>query len=133
MSLENLFLSNYFNEWVTYSNAEKHRIGGEVRRSRSRSRSRRARATRKLKARVEELEGDLGYLALVVAALLDRLDARGEVTRGEVQGLISKLDMLDGKGDGRIDISSLRDFGTPTEAREFESLEPLGDGTLGSP
>ncbi len=61
-----------------------------------------------LDRRMDELEGDVGYLALVLGALLQKVDEKGVITRDEVRDTVMELDGLDGVKDGRLDVDILR-------------------------
>ena len=58
--------------------------------------------------RLAELEQDLGYVALVLASLLQKVDERGVLSRDEVREAMASLDEIDGVKDGRLDINILR-------------------------
>ncbi len=64
-----------------------------------------------LKERVSQLEGDVGYLALLLGSLLNRIAQKGVVTQEEIQSVMSELDELDGVVDGSLDIQILRNLG----------------------
>lgn len=63
-----------------------------------------------LSERIESLEGDLGYVTLVLAALMCRLDEQGVVTQDDVRSLVSELDGVDGVTDGKLDVNLLKDL-----------------------
>ncbi len=78
------------------------------------SQGRRSRAQPKSSAlgrRVDELEDDIGYLALVLGALLQQVDDKGVVTREDVRATLAELDELDGVKDGKLDVAILRGMG----------------------
>ncbi len=79
----------------------------------SQSRNRRTAARRQddLGGRLESLEGEVGYLALVLGALLQKADEKGVLTRDEVREAVSELDEIDGVKDGRLDVDILRGLG----------------------
>jgi len=78
----------------------------------TRARNRRnIRKTGDLDRRIGDLEKDLGYVSLVLGALLQQLDAKGTLSRDEVRATLSELDELDGVKDGRLDIDILRGMG----------------------
>ena len=54
------------------------------------------------KARIEELEADLGRVALLARSLADLCLARGLVTREELAALLLQADLADGKRDERL-------------------------------
>jgi hypothetical protein len=62
---------------------------------------------RQLGERITRLEGDVGSLALVLAAVLKNLDEKGHVTRDEVKEVIEKLDLIDSMRDGKISLADL--------------------------
>ncbi len=80
--------------------------------SRSRRERRRessgASATRSLEKRVEELEGNLGFVSLLLGSLLAQLDEQGHISRAELREMIREIDGDDGEQDGRLDIGVLR-------------------------
>ena len=61
--------------------------------------------------RLETLEGDVGYLALVLGALLQKADEKGVLERDEVRAAVMELDDIDGVKDGRLDVDILRGMG----------------------
>jgi len=61
-----------------------------------------------LEQRVATFESDLGFVSLVLAALMARLDERGHVTNTEVKAVLDELDGLHCVKDGRLDLSVLR-------------------------
>ena len=61
-----------------------------------------------LDKRVESLEGDVGYLALVLGALLQKVDEKGVLTRDEVRAAVIDLDDVAGVRDGSLDVDILR-------------------------
>jgi hypothetical protein len=63
---------------------------------------------RESKKRIDDLEDDLGYVALVLGSLLQKLDEKGHVTRDEARAVMSELDGLDGAQDGKLDINILK-------------------------
>ena len=77
--------------------------------------ARQARDTAGLAKRVAELEKDAGFLALLLGAVLERLDRKGVVTKDDLKTEMAALDSLDGVADGRLDIRILR--GKATEKR----------------
>lgn len=96
----------------------------------SRSRSRRSRVARDPKSdrRFEELEEDVGYLALLLGAIVERLDSKGVVHRSELKGILAELDGIDGIADGRLDVGVLRGFqaaGGGNGGEDIDELEPL--------
>ena len=60
------------------------------------------------KDRFTQLESDMGYIALVLGSILQRLDQKGVVTREDVKAEMAALDGLDGVSDGRLDVQFLR-------------------------
>jgi len=62
-------------------------------------------------SRIASLEGDVGYLALLLGVLLQKVDEKGMITRAEVQSALAEMDGVDGIRDGRLDVSVLRNFG----------------------
>ena len=84
---------------------------------RSIARSQRGKRTRspvggnKVEFRVRNLENDLGYVSLILAALLQKLDEKEVVDRDDVKAIMAELDELDGDKDNRLDINVLRGIG----------------------
>jgi hypothetical protein len=66
-------------------------------------------AVKPLEERVASLEKDLGYVTLVLGAVLDRLNEKGVVTRDEVHAAVQSLDDVDGVRDGSLDVNVLRE------------------------
>ena len=66
---------------------------------------------RSVDKRIDELEEDLGYMALVLGSVLQKIDEKGLVTREELKATISELDGIDGVKDGKLDISVLKGLG----------------------
>ena len=62
-----------------------------------------------LNRRVEDLEMDLGYVALILGALLNKVEEKGVLSLAEVREAMAELDEIDGVKDGKLDISLLRD------------------------
>ena len=60
--------------------------------------------------RIDELERDVGVLALALAAILDSVNEKGVVSRDEIRNKITELDVLDGFRDGKLDVSILREW-----------------------
>jgi len=58
--------------------------------------------------RIDELEQDLGYVALILGSLLQKVDEKGVLSRDEVRETMASLDEIDGVKDGRLDINILR-------------------------
>ena len=56
-----------------------------------------------LRQRVEELEDDLGRVALLARALAEACLQKGILTRNEVAAMASKVDLADGVQDGQLD------------------------------
>lgn len=68
-----------------------------------------------LEKRVEELEGDLGTVSLLLGSLMAQLEENGHLDRSDLRELIEEFDAADGKVDGRLDINVLRDLTTRTD------------------
>jgi len=58
---------------------------------------------------LENLENDVGTLALILATILKMLDEKGQITREDLKEKLKELDILDGIRDGKIDVNHLRD------------------------
>ena len=52
--------------------------------------------------RVEELEGELAELTIIVEALLEKLSEDGTVTRADLARTVAEIDARDGVIDGKI-------------------------------
>jgi len=63
------------------------------------------------RARIAQLESDIGYLALVLGALLESLNTRGVLTKADVKQTMTVLDDVDGVKHGKFDVNLLRKFG----------------------
>lgn len=63
---------------------------------------------KELSARIDQLEDDLGFVSLVLASVMARLDEKGTLTRADVRAAMQELDEIDGVADGRLDINVLR-------------------------
>jgi len=59
---------------------------------------------------IDELQKDVGFLALTLAALLQKVEEKGILTRDEVRAAVEELDELDGVKDGRLDVGVLKDM-----------------------
>ncbi len=68
---------------------------------------RRRTSERKSASRLDDLENDVGFVALLLAAMLDKLDEKGVVTRDDLRNAVAKLDEIDGVRDGRLDVNAL--------------------------
>jgi hypothetical protein len=84
------------------------RIVPELRRAQLDGNLRRIRDTRQLAGRVSDLEGDVGFIVLVLGAMLNRLDEKGVVTRDDLKAALAQLDEADGVKDGKLDVKVLR-------------------------
>jgi len=58
--------------------------------------------------RIDEMEMDLGYVSLILGALLQKVDEKGVLSRAEVRETMAALDEIDGVKDGKLDINILR-------------------------
>jgi hypothetical protein len=52
---------------------------------------------------------DLGYVALILGALLNKVEEKGVLSLAEVREAMAELDEIDGVKDGKLDIRLLRD------------------------
>ena len=68
----------------------------------------------RLEDRIDELESDFMTLTLSLASLLDTINEKGLITRDEVKEKMSQLDDLDGLKDGKLPVSLLRNWSTPS-------------------
>src|SRR3712207_2547608 len=57
-----------------------------------------------LAQRVQRLEYDVGSVALMLAAVVKKLDEKGQITRDELKHALDELDLLDGLRDGKISV-----------------------------
>jgi hypothetical protein len=64
-----------------------------------------------LEERINELDCDVGVLALVLASLLETANEKGTISREEIKEKIEELDILDGFRDGKLNASFLRKWG----------------------
>ena len=60
--------------------------------------------------RMEALEEDVGYLTLVLGALLAKANDKGVVSLDEIKATLGELDEIDGVKDGRLNVDVLRDL-----------------------
>lgn len=61
-----------------------------------------------LQQQVEALRGDLGYVTLLLGALVDQLDAKGTLTREDLRAAAEAIDAVDDVKDGKLDIEALK-------------------------
>jgi hypothetical protein len=61
-----------------------------------------------LETRIQQLEDDLGRVALLTRAMMDAILKKGVLTQIEIAEMMTKADMSDGQRDGKLDLSSLR-------------------------
>ena len=61
-----------------------------------------------IKNRVTNLEDDLGFLALLVAGIMTRLDEKQIVQKDDIREIIQEIDGFDGEEDGKLDINVLK-------------------------
>ena len=61
-----------------------------------------------LETRVQQLEDDLGRVALLTRALMDAILKKGLLSQIEVAEMMTKVDMADGERDGKLDLRKLR-------------------------
>lgn len=79
----------------------------KVRRAAQRRRGRQSAVTN-LEERVFSLERDLGFVSLLLAAVLETADDKGSITRDEIKQKAQSLDSVDGFRDGGLDLNILR-------------------------
>ena len=75
-------------------------------------------------ARINELEADVGRLALVVVTLTETIVRKGVATREELRTLVSEVDVLDGAADGKFDPAALRPAKAETPPTEPPTEPP---------
>ena len=92
--------------WGQYANHAEFREKIQALRRALRKKSSRVTA-RELKDRVDELEQENEELRLQVAALIQYLGAKGVIQPEGFVQLVTKLDALDGKVDGRMDVEEI--------------------------
>jgi hypothetical protein len=61
--------------------------------------------------RIADLEDDVGFLALILATLLQKVEEKGLVSRDEVRAALAELDDQDGVRNGKLDVEVLRGMG----------------------
>jgi hypothetical protein len=61
-----------------------------------------------LEDRVNQLEDDLGRVALLTRALMDAVLKKGLISQVELAEMMTKVDLSDGTRDGKLDLSTLR-------------------------
>jgi len=116
----NHFLHNLF---------EDESAARDLQRSLSRRGRRQDRSRAELRERIEELEGDVGYLSLILASVLCKLDERGVLDPRELGAIMKELDLIDGKQDGQLDTDVLRDV--TNEAMSDPPVQSEGDQAQG--
>ena len=72
---------------------------------------RKSRSLERADKRLDTMEEDIGFVALVLGALLQKADEKGVLTRDEIRDAVSELDAIDGVKDGRLDVNILRGLG----------------------
>ena len=68
------------------------------------------RARGRTSKRLDELEDDLGFLALLLFSLVGAIQERGVVTRADLVTKLEELDRYDGTADGKVDLAIVRDM-----------------------
>ncbi len=78
-----------------------------------------------------QLESDMGTLALLLMALIGKLQQKGVLTQEELLASLKEVDLMDGAADGALDPTALRvklGLAKPTIAPEpkatFPKLKP---------
>lgn len=61
--------------------------------------------------RMDSLENDVGYVSLLLASLIQKLDEKGVLVRDDLREVMAQLDEIDGVKDGQLDINVLRGMG----------------------
>jgi hypothetical protein len=61
-----------------------------------------------LQQQLEALRGDVGYVTLLLGALVDQLDAKGTLTREDLRAAAEAIDAVDDVKDGKLDIEALK-------------------------
>lgn len=87
-----------------------HRSVARLRDAARLERRQRRRETYAAERRIDALEDDLGFVTLVLASLLCKLDEQGSVTQDDVRALVAELDDVDGVRDGRLDVNLLKEL-----------------------
>ena len=57
---------------------------------------------------LQMIEQDIDFLSLLVAVLIVALERKGVISREDITSLFAKMDAMDGKMDGKLDIRVLR-------------------------
>jgi hypothetical protein len=111
---------------LDYSNwAQSRKIRDLESRSKRKGRSDR-RARSRTATRIGQLEDDIGYLSLVLGALLQQMDVKGVISREDIQQAMTKLDSYDGEQDDKLDVDVLRS--ARAEVGSIDELEESPDG-----
>jgi len=80
--------------------------------------------------RLSRLEEHLGFVALVVGSLMEKLERSGVVSRRELREAIAELDELDGIRDGRLDLAYLQELSSQLEIESALSLTKSSDRSI---
>lgn len=64
--------------------------------------------TDQLQKEVQSLRNDLGYVTLLLGAIVDQLDAKGTLTRTDLRAAVEAIDLVDDVEDGKLDIEALK-------------------------
>ncbi|MDF1839720.1 MAG: hypothetical protein P1V35_17780 [Planctomycetota bacterium] len=99
-----------FFDWFFPEQAQAAHLRSLARRTQRRER-RSIRNRSDINKRVDSLEDDVGYMALLLGTLIQKVDEKGLVTRAEVREAISELDAIDGVKNGRLDVNILKGMG----------------------
>ncbi len=78
---------------------------------------------------LENMEEDLGFLALVLMSLFNRLVEKDIISRDEVRDQLSEIDSLDGVEDGKLDLDMVR--GAMGMARDEDGEDDEDSGRKG--
>lgn len=63
---------------------------------------------KQVNSRIKELENDLGFLSLIVAGIMNRLDESQVVKKEDIRSIMKEIDGIDGKTDGKLNVDVLR-------------------------
>lgn len=96
------FLDHFFHEY--WHASEMRRMGDAMYRQRVANRNSRIRSN----DRIQELEDDLGRVALLVRSLADACVKKGVLTHNEIAEMMHKADVFDGVPDGKLNPKALR-------------------------
>lgn len=101
------FFEELFDPLSYNDRAQGRRLRDLSRSMRRANRSRRS-AAGKTRSAVEDLEEDVGLLALLLMVQLKKLMSSGMLTKEDILETLAEIDALDGDEDGQLDPDTLR-------------------------